>query len=312
MKLATVKLGSFEEAAVITEKGAVRVRDINESAGTRWSTEVMGLLVHDELDGLNAWCRSEGETKLGELFTIPHRDIAYGPLYRHPRKIWGIGANYTEKAGEMKVIPPDAEPICFMKPDTSLIGHRDPILLPAAAGRITAEAELGIVIGKPCKNVSPEEAQSVIAGFVPTLDMTAQDIHARNPRFLGRSKCFDTFFSFGPHLVTLDEADRMEELEVQTALNGRVTHSAALSAMIYDLWFIVSYFSQMMTLLPGDVLMTGTPGSAEIREGDEVECRIAGFESLVNPVLLESGRTRTDIKFEKAGAGYVAHMENRS
>lgn len=288
MKLASVKIGPYEEeAAVITEHGAVRVRTINEAIGSRWSTDVMGLLVRDELDSLHVWCQSEGNSVLGELFVIPRRDVVYGPLYRHPRKIWGIGANYAAKADDMKVVSPEAEPICFMKPDTSLIGHRDPILLPPSEGRITAEAELGIVIGKPCKYVRPEEAVGVVAGLVSTLDMTAQDIHARNPRFLGRSKCFDTFFSFGPHLVTLDEVDGLEALQVQTALNGRVAHGATVSCMIYDPWFIVSYFSRMMTLLPGDIIMTGTPGSIDIREGDEVECRIAGFENLVNPVQLE-------------------------
>ncbi|MEK8128780.1 fumarylacetoacetate hydrolase family protein [Paenibacillus filicis] len=287
MKLATVKLGSSEEAAIVTRQGVVALRTLNQALDMSWSTDLMSLLVLGELDRLSAWYRDEGEERLLGLEALPLRDAVYGPLYRNPRKIWGIGANYSEKAGEMKVTPPDAEPICFMKPDTSLIGPGDLIRLPQGAGRITAEAELGLVIGKACKSISPEEARDVVAGLVPTLDMTAQDIHARNPRFLGRSKCFDTFFSFGPHLVTLDEVEELEALKVQTALNGQVTHEGTVSSMIYNPWFIVSYFSQMMTLLPGDIIMTGTPGSIDIHEGDEAECRISGFDGLINPVQLE-------------------------
>jgi 2-keto-4-pentenoate hydratase/2-oxohepta-3-ene-1,7-dioic acid hydratase in catechol pathway len=288
VRLATIAYGGLEEAAIVTESGFVRIRRINEHTGAQWSTDMLELLASGQLDALNAWCQGEGERRLRQLADIPPKQSLCGPLYRKPRKIWGIGANYAAKAGELNVVPPDAEPICFMKPDTSLIGPGDAIVLPASEGRITAEAELGIVIGRTCRNVSETEARNVVAGFTPTLDMTAQDIHARNPRFLGRSKCFDTFFSFGPHLVTPDEVPELDALRVETALNGRVTHSAAVSEMIYSPWFIVSYFSRMMTLLPGDVIMTGTPGSVDIRDGDEAECRISGFERLVNPVRRET------------------------
>lgn len=287
MKLATIWNGSIEEAVVVTDSGLAPIRRINEAAGAAWSTELLELLSRGELEALQAWCKGDGTELLPNLAEIPMNEAKYRPLYRNPRKIWGIGANYYDKASEMKVIPPQAEPICFMKPDTSLIGPGDFILLPAGQGRITSEAELGIVIGRTCKNVSEAEVPGVVAGFTPTLDMTAQDIHARNPRFLGRSKCFDTFFSFGPHLITFEELAEPGSLRVETALNGQVTHSAVVSDMIYSLWFIVSYFSRMMTLLPGDVIMTGTPGSVDLADGDYTECRLGGFAPLVNPVRNE-------------------------
>ncbi|OBZ19011.1 fumarylacetoacetate hydrolase [Bacillus sp. FJAT-27264] len=286
MKLATITVAGQEEAAIVTDIGLVQIAKLNKAYGLTCPTSVLELLEQGELTRLSEWCRIEKDGKLADLASIAFEDAVYAPLYRYPRKIWGIGANYREKAEAMSVTPPEQEPICFMKPDTSLIGPGDEILLPAESDRVTAEAEIAIVIGKLCKNVSPEEAPQVIAGFAPTLDMTAQDIHARNPRFLGRSKCFDTFFSFGPQLLTLDEFPDVNALEVMTMHNGEEAYRGKVSQMIYSPWFLVSYFSKMMTLLPGDIIMTGTPGSVPLREGDTAGCQISGFESLINPVAL--------------------------
>jgi 2-keto-4-pentenoate hydratase/2-oxohepta-3-ene-1,7-dioic acid hydratase in catechol pathway len=284
MKLATIKLDGLEKGAIVTDRGFVLLETISMTEYRLGSTELFGLLQLDELDGLNAWYQNGGSERLKQLDIIPFDAATYAPPYRNPRKIWGIGMNYWQKAEDLASSPPDMEPICFMKPDTSLIGPNEYIRLPAISNKVTAEAELGLVIGKICKEVPESEAMSVVAGYVPTLDMTAQDIHAKNPRFLGRSKCFDTFFSFGPHLVTLDECRETESLSIETILNGDVIYSNTISNMIYKLPFIVSYFSAMMTLLPGDIIMTGTPGSTVIREGDIAACRIEGFETLRNPV----------------------------
>jgi len=286
MRLAALAIGGREEAAVVTADGFVPIRLLNGAAGTGWSLDVAGLLARGELEALGGWLAEEGGPLLKRLEAIPFGQAAYAPLYRRPRKIAGIGANYRAKAADMNVAAPDAEPICFLKPDTSLIGPGEAIELPSEEGRFTAEGELGVVIGRTCKCVSEAEAPGVVAGFAATLDMTAQHIHARNPRFLGRSKGFDTFFSFGPELVTPDEIGDLGALRVETALNGCVAHGASVADMIHSLWFVVSYFSHMMTLLPGDIIMTGTPGSVDIREGDAAECRIGGFAPLVNPVRL--------------------------
>ncbi|WP_223066953.1 fumarylacetoacetate hydrolase family protein [Paenibacillus caui] len=285
MKLASVIHGGAEEAAIITEGSYIAIRSINEAEGTRWHTDLLDILKFGELEEIQGWYKSKSYGQIKQLETFG--DLRYAPPYRNPGKIWGIGANYVEKAEAMAVTPPDQEPICFMKPNTSLIGEEDAIVLPKQSDRVTAEAELGIVIGKTCKNIEPEEAHRFIAAYTTTLDMTAQDIHARNPRFLGRSKSFDTFFSFGPQLVTPDEIPDLENLSVETALNGKVVHQSRVANMIYSPAFIVSFFSKMMTLLPGDIMMTGTPGSIEIHEGDTAECRIDGFMPLRNPVRAE-------------------------
>jgi 2-keto-4-pentenoate hydratase/2-oxohepta-3-ene-1,7-dioic acid hydratase in catechol pathway len=284
LKLATLKLEGLEKGAIVTDRGFVLLDTIAMTEHRLNSTELFGLLQNDELDGLNAWYQNGGSERLKQLDRVPFEAAAYAPPYRNPRKIWGIGMNYWQKAEDLASSPPDMEPICFMKPDTSLIGPNEYIKLPAISNQVTAEAELGLVIGKICKDVPESEAMSVVAGYVSTLDMTAQDIHAKNPRFLGRSKVFDTFFSFGPHLVTLDECRETDPLTIETILNGNVIYSNTISNMIYKLPFIVSYFSAMMTLLPGDIIMTGTPGSTLIREGDTVTCCIDGFEPLRNPV----------------------------
>ncbi|SFJ49622.1 2-keto-4-pentenoate hydratase/2-oxohepta-3-ene-1,7-dioic acid hydratase (catechol pathway) [Paenibacillus sp. UNC496MF] len=287
MKLASVNVGGRERAAIAADGGYVLLETLNAASGSAWSGTVAGLLAKEEVAALNAWYREGGAAKVGALEAIPHAEAKVAPPLRTPPKLWGIGANYAAKAEAMAVTPPDGEPICFMKPATSLIGPGDAIVLPRGPERITAEAEIGIVIGRTCKYVAEADAMRVIAGFTPTLDMTAQDIHARNPRFLGRSKCFDTFFSFGPELVTPDECPAPEAWTVETALNGETAYRTDASRMMYSIPFIVAYFSAMMTLQPGDVIMTGTPGSVPLRPGDVAECRLGGFAPLRNPVVAE-------------------------
>jgi 2-keto-4-pentenoate hydratase/2-oxohepta-3-ene-1,7-dioic acid hydratase in catechol pathway len=124
-----------------------------------------------------------------------------------------------------------------------------------------------------------------VAGFTTIIDMTAEDILRQNPRYLTVSKSFDTFFSFGPQLVTPDEIPDVSTLEVSTVLNGRVHAKNVVANMTFSPAFLVSFLSRVMTLLPGDIISTGTPGACAIADGDIVECRISGFPSLVNPVV---------------------------
>lgn len=150
---------------------------------------------------------------------------------------------------------------------------------------MTAEAELAVVIGRTAKDISEDEAPSVVAGFTTVLDMTAEDILRKNPRYLTRAKSFDTFFSFGPELVTTDEVGDVGALEVSTVLNGEVRRSNTVSNMTFPPYWLVAFHSRVMRLLPGDVISTGTPRAVVVREGDVAECRIAGFRPLANPVV---------------------------
>jgi 2-keto-4-pentenoate hydratase/2-oxohepta-3-ene-1,7-dioic acid hydratase in catechol pathway len=139
-----------------------------------------------------------------------------------------------------------------MRPDTTIIGPGDKIRLPEDVGRVTAEAELAVVIGRRAREVSEDEAPSVVAGFTTVLDMTAEGILRKNPRCLTRAKSFETFFSFGPQLLTPDEVGEVEELEVATVLNGEVRRRNTVSNMTFSPYRLVSFHSRVMTLLPSN------------------------------------------------------------
>ncbi len=274
MRLATIRQGSTEEAAVVLTGGVAPVREVyGHSAG------LLSLLESGRFYELKE-AYDRGEVR-GGASSQP----SYAPLYRRPRKIWGIGLNYVEHAGDLQERAPSEEPASFMRPDTTIIGPGEEVVLPAQSERVTAEAELALIIGREAKDVPEEDAPSVVAGFTTVLDMTAEDILRRNPRYLTRAKSFDTFFSIGPELVTPDEIADLEALEVSTVLNGEVRRSNTVSNMTFSPWWLVSFHSRVMTLLPGDVISTGTPGAVVIQEGDVAECRITGFEPLSNPVV---------------------------
>ncbi|PZE22157.1 fumarylacetoacetate hydrolase family protein [Paenibacillus xerothermodurans] len=286
MRLASIKTNGVEAAAVVGHSGVILVEAINNRLAKNWCTELFDMIKTGQLDEMKFWYQNGGAEEINSLndAVIPFERVEYAPLYRHPRKIWGIGLNYVEHAADLHEKAPNTEPASFMKPDTTIIGPGDTIQIPRQSDRTTAESELGIIIGKECKDVSEEDAESVIAGFTTIIDMTAEDILAVNPRYLTRSKSFDTFFSFGPQLVTPDEVDEVLDLNVSTVINGGIHRKNVVSNMTFRPWYLVSFHSKVMTLLPGDIISTGTPGAVVIRDGDVVECHIDGFEKLVNPV----------------------------
>jgi 2-keto-4-pentenoate hydratase/2-oxohepta-3-ene-1,7-dioic acid hydratase in catechol pathway len=282
MRLATVRIGDAESAAFVLPGGVVPVAEIRDLEG--WPADLFSLLEGGRFHDLRRWWDGLSDTELEELLRQAIPEVEYGPLYRRPRKIWGIGLNYAEHAEDLDEVSPSDEPASFMRPDTTIIAAGEEIVLPEQSERVTAEAELAVIIGREAKNVPEEEVFSVVAGFTTILDMTAEDILRRNPRYLTRAKSFDTFFSFGPHLVTPDEVEDIEKLEVATVLGGEVRRKNTVSNMVFSPWSLVSFHSKVMTLLPGDVICTGTPGAVEIRDGYVVECRISSFEPLSNPV----------------------------
>ena len=250
---------------------------VNQATKQNWSEDVFAIIRDGQLEQISRWYQQGGAELLQTLPAVPAYTAVFAPLYRHPRKIWGIGMNYVQNPAELGGTAADSEPVGFMKPDTTLIGPHDPIVLPAHAGTITGEAELAIIIGKACKDITEAEAPGVVAGFTTSLDMTAADIHAKNPRFLTRAKSFDTFFSFGPYLVTTDEIANVLELEVETGLNGEMLHRNVVFNMRYRPWYAVSFHSRVMTLLPGDIILTGTPGPVVIRGGDVSNAALQDF-----------------------------------
>lgn len=288
MKLITLKFNEMETAGIAAPHGIVLLQALNRKLQTDWPDSLFNLIQSGRLDELTAWYRSGGAALTEGMEAVSFEHAVYAPLYRYPRKIWGIGYNYTADEEELRRVDRGVEPIGFLKPDTALIGPNDPIRLPSQSERTIAEAELAIIIGKTCKNVEEEDAHRYVAGFAPIFDVSADDIHQSNPRYLTRAKSFDTFFSFGAELVTPDEYCDILDIEVQAVLNEEVRYRNVLRNMRFRPWHTVSFHSKVMTLLPGDVIMTGTPGAVDIQNGDIVECRINGFAPLRNPVVREA------------------------
>jgi 2-keto-4-pentenoate hydratase/2-oxohepta-3-ene-1,7-dioic acid hydratase in catechol pathway len=292
LKIATIQVDTQEVASIAADFGYIPIPFINHRTDKDWPHDLFTLLKEGLLEDVRAWYNGDdifSFEKSGRFIT--RERVQYAPLYRHPGKIWGIGLNYKAHADDLSEKLPDSEPASFMKPDTTIIGCNDAIEIPELSGRTTGEAELGLIIGKKCKNVSRENWHSVIAGFTTIIDMTAEDILKRNPRNLTQSKSFDTFFSFGPIFYTLDEVKDVFKLNVQTVINDKVHAENLVNNMTFPLDFLVSYHSKIMTLLPGDIISTGTPGAAPLQDGDIIECRIDDCEPLVNPVV--------DLKIEK-------------
>ncbi len=288
MKLATLRHEGKEKAAVAARDGYVLLEALEQIAGTRWPGDLLELIVSGRLDALNRWYRAEGR-KLLDRHDMPHitqEQTRFAPLYRNPGKIWGIGLNYTEHAADLSEQAPEEEPASFMKPNTTIVGHGDTIRIPIQSLRTTGEAELAVIIGKKrCRELAKEDWLEAVAGFTTAIDMTAEDILRKNPRYLTRAKSFDTFFSFGPVFLTPDEIAEVKDLNVATVINGKVHARNGVANMTFTPDVLVSFHSKGMTWLPGDILSTGTPGAVPLGEGDRIECRIDGFEPLTNPVV---------------------------
>ena len=286
MKIATLKIENQEIAALVHGAGFVPLSAINRAFGLGFPVDILQILSLGRWRELCGWFALEGKKSLDNLASewIARERASYAPLYRRPRKIWGIGLNYADHAADLSESAPKGEPASFMKPDTAIVGYGDHIELPLLSERTTGEAELGIVFCDQCRDVDNRDWKSVIAGFTTIIDMTAEDILRRNPRNLTQSKSFDTFFSFGPILYSADEFEEIDNLEVTTVLNNAVRATNTVRNMTFKPDHLVSYHSRIMTMLPGDIISTGTPGAAPLQDGDLVEARISGFEPLINPV----------------------------
>jgi 2-keto-4-pentenoate hydratase/2-oxohepta-3-ene-1,7-dioic acid hydratase in catechol pathway len=198
-----------------------------------------------------------------------------------PSKIVAIGLNYRDHAREMGRPLPD-EPRIFLKPPTALIGPDDPIVYPACSTRVDHEAELAVVIKRRCRNVPPERAREFVLGYTCLNDVTARDLQERDGGPT-RAKAFDTFCPLGPCIATDIDPNAVT---VEALVNGEIRQSSSTKELIFSVEEIVARVSQVMTLLPGDVIATGTPpGVGPLRPGDRVEIRIEGIGSLKNTVV---------------------------
>ena len=201
-----------------------------------------------------------------------------------PSKIIAIGCNYLDHAQEMD-LPVPREPLIFFKPPSAIIGHNDTIVLPKSSKRVDFEAELAIVIGRQAKNVSINEAHRYVLGYTCANDATARDFQKEDGQW-ARAKGFDTFCPIGPSIVAGIDT---RSLSIQCRRNGDILQDSNTRKMIFKDEELVSYVSQIMTLYPGDIIITGTPpGVDEIKDGDVVEVEIENVGTLTNDVVLEA------------------------
>ncbi|MBT9254304.1 fumarylacetoacetate hydrolase family protein [Phycicoccus sp. MAQZ13P-2] len=196
-------------------------------------------------------------------------------------KVVGIGKNYADHAAEMGTDVPE-EPLMFLVPNTAVVGPGDPVVLPPQSSEVHYEGELAVVIGRMCKDLEPEDALSVVFGYTCANDVTARDLQRSDGQW-ARAKGFDTFCPLGPWIETdLD----VSSLSVVTRRDDEVVQDGTTSDMVHGVAALVSYASKAFTLLPGDVILTGTPaGVGPVEAGQRVEVEVEGIGVLSNPFV---------------------------
>ncbi|MEJ7629835.1 MAG: fumarylacetoacetate hydrolase family protein [Nocardioidaceae bacterium] len=196
-------------------------------------------------------------------------------------KVACVGRNYAAHAAELGNDLPD-EPLVFLKPNTSVVGPFDPVVYPTQSNDVHFEGELAVVIGRICRDVPPTRVADVVFGYTIANDVTARDLQAKDGQW-ARAKGFDSFCPLGPWIETqFDPSD----VEVRTELNGEVKQRGRTSLMMYDVPTVIAYITSFMTLLPGDVILTGTPaGVGPMVAGDDVSVSIEGIGILTNKVV---------------------------
>ncbi|MEV5410324.1 fumarylacetoacetate hydrolase family protein [Thermopolyspora sp. NPDC052614] len=282
MRLASILRDGRAVPALVGDRGVVAIEDLKPGL----PADAMAFVDLEAWPDVVALARQAPDGVF-----LPKGDVVFTAPYRRPRKIWGIGLNYRDHAADLNESTPD-QPASFIKADHTIIGPDEPIVIPRQSRRTTVEAELGIIIGRYCRDVSEDEAFDYVWGVTTILDQTAEDILQLNPRYLTRSKNFPTFFCFGPELVPMslvrERFGSLEEIEVTTVVNGDRRRSNVVANMTHRPASLISFHSQMMPLFPGDIISTGTPGAIVVADGDFAEAVIPGI-----------GRLGTGVKAEK-------------
>lgn len=237
-----------------------------------------GIVDGPELVVLNGHPLVAGYDTTGERVPIKEVKLLAPTI---PSKVVCVGLNYADHVAEIKDASAAAEPTLFLKPSSSIVGPGDAIVLPTQSEKVDLEVELTIVMGQIAKNVSEKDALNYVWGFTIANDVTARDLQHSDQQW-ARSKSFDSFCPIGPWIETEFVPDGQE---LSSRINGETKQASTIDHMLHNVPKLISYISHNMTLLPGDVILTGTPaGITQIVSGDIVECEIEGIGTLVNPV----------------------------
>lgn len=247
--------------------------------------------VRNQLEGKESSTINRDATQQGIVYAIDH--VSLLPPILRPSKVICLGLNYRDHAAEAGMAVPEY-PVLFHKVAGSLIGHNQPIVIPRISSQIDYEGELAIIIGRRGKYIAEDEAYSYIAGYTVANDVSARDLQFRTSQWT-TGKMLDTFGPLGPALVTRDEVPDPHILSIKTTLNGQVLQDGNTADMIFRVPFIIKYTSEIVTLEPGDVIMTGTPAGIGntrtpqvfMKPGDTVTVEIGHLGKLTNPVVAE-------------------------
>lgn len=301
MKLLTFIENGQQKLGVKTEQGIVHISAALQTVPAAGGS--VAQTVHEVIDGgqaavdaLQAYVGQALAAGAGSSYVLNESDLTLGPCVTHPNKIICVGLNYRKHAEETGAAIPKF-PILFNKFNNTLTGHGADVPLPVkVSSKVDYEAELVIVIGKKAKYVSKEDALSHVFGYCNVNDLSARDLQMRTPQWLLGKSC-DGFSPLGPYLVTADEVGNPNDLGIRCIVNGEQRQNSNTADMIFHCDEIVSYISQHMTLVPGDIILTGTPegvvmGLPEdqqvyLKDGDVVTIEIDKLGSLTNRLVAE-------------------------
>lgn len=280
MKLLTFRTKQGNHLGVKTERGVIDVTEMLPKV-----SDVKTIINNDQLLKLIGLAGKEGTFKfLGE------EELDIAPCVTNPEKIVCVGLNYRKHAEESNAQIPES-PILFNKYNNALAGHNETIELPSDSKQVDYEVELGIVIGKETKEVSKENALNYVFGYCNANDLSARDLQFRTNQWL-LGKSLDGFCPLGPYLVTADEVEHPNKLDISCSVNGEIRQQSNTEDLIFKCDEIVSYVSHYMTLKPGDVILTGTPEGVImgyekpeqewLKNGDKVAVEVEGLGKLVN------------------------------
>lgn len=272
MKLLRFRHSGAIHTGILSDSGVLPIEAVNARTGIGVANDLLSL-IRDGIEPL--------QELPPDIEPLPLSEVTPLLPYDNPPKLWLIGLNYKSHAEDINAIQPE-EPGSFMKPASCMFQPGGEIRLPPPdiSDDVDAEGELAVIIGKTCRYVPAEYVRDVIFGYTVTLDLTALDVLRKNPRYLTRAKSMDSFFSFGPVIVTKDEIADVDSLEVITEHNGQIFSRDFVRNMRTRPFDLIRFHSQFMTLEPGDLFSTGCPKGARIKAGDSVRGRIEGVGSI--------------------------------
>ena len=288
MKLLTFVADGEVKSGVVTERGVIDVAAAGSALGIDAPTTIAGLAE----SGLESLSSLVDQVQGGESWLLDEASLTPGPCVSEPGKIICIGLNYAKHAAESNA-PIPSHPVVFSKFINSLAAHREEVpLITDVAEQFDYEAELGVAIGRRCRNVSEADALSYVLGYFTANDLSVRDLQNRTSQWL-LGKTPDKFFPIGPYLVTADEVGDPQTLRLTSKVNGETRQDSTTADMIFSVAQIVSYCSQFFTLEPGDVIATGTPEGVAmgrpdkpwLKKGDVVEVEVEKLGVLSNRMV---------------------------